>query len=301
MKRCSNEVFKSVYTHASVTHGWKASLNNCIYDQIVHPWTNRSPMIKLFNSDQTVHSWPGAKRPGPKCQGAKRPGPKCQGAKCPGPKRQERNVQVQNVQGRNFLVRNVMFRNVREWNVQVQKVRGRNVLVQNVRGWSVQVQNIKTSRSKMSGEKRPRPKRQGIETSRSKMSGGESCWSKMSGAKRPCPNVRVRNVQVQNINGAKRPGPKRQWGETSQSKMWGGEGFNWFRWYHTRCDNRHRILSRWFQLDYWFFELANQTQLYINFEYQKINNHCFSSKSIFFFLTFWKHYYKINQLWNNPK
>ena len=26
--------------------------------------------------------------------------------------------------------------------------------------------------------------------------------------------------------------------------------FNWFRCYHTRCDNRHRILSRWFQLDY---------------------------------------------------
>ena len=25
---------------------------------------------------------------------------------------------------------------------------------------------------------------------------------------------------------------------------------NWFRCYHTRCDNRHRILSRWFQLDY---------------------------------------------------
>ena len=60
--------------------------------------------------------------------------------------------------------------------------------------------------------------------------------------------------------------------------------FNWFRCYHTRCDNRHRILSRWFQLDYWFFELANQTQRYINFEYRKINNHCFSSKSIFYFL-----------------
>ena len=44
---------------------------------------------------------------------------------------------------------------------------------------------------------------------------------------------------------------------------------NWFRCYHTRCDNRHRILSRWFQLDYWFFELANQTQRYINFEYRK--------------------------------
>ena len=25
---------------------------------------------------------------------------------------------------------------------------------------------------------------------------------------------------------------------------------NWFRCYHTQCDNRHRILSRWFQLDY---------------------------------------------------
>ena len=62
---------------------------------------------------------------------------------------------------------------------------------------------------------------------------------------------------------------------------------NWFRCYHTRCDNRHRILSRWFQLDYWFFGLANQTQRYINFEYRKINNHCFSSKSIFnFFLPF---------------
>ena len=59
--------------------------------------------------------------------------------------------------------------------------------------------------------------------------------------------------------------------------------FNWFRCYHTRCDNRHRILSRWFQLDYWFFELANQTQRYINFEYRKINNHCFSSKWIFYF------------------
>ena len=36
-----------------------------------------------------------------------------------------------------------------------------------------------------------------------------------------------------------------------------------------------------------FFDLANQTQRYINFEYRKINNHCFSSKSIFdFFLTF---------------
>ena len=45
---------------------------------------------------------------------------------------------------------------------------------------------------------------------------------------------------------------------------------NLFRCYHTRCDNRHRILSRWFQLDYWF-------------EYRKINNHCLSSKSIFYF------------------
>ena len=36
-----------------------------------------------------------------------------------------------------------------------------------------------------------------------------------------------------------------------------------------------------------FFDLANQTQRYINFEYWKINNHCFLSKSIFdFFLTF---------------
>ena len=62
---------------------------------------------------------------------------------------------------------------------------------------------------------------------------------------------------------------------------------NWFRCYHTRCDNRHRILSRWFQLDYWFFELANQTQRYINFVYRKINSRCCSSKSIFhFFLTF---------------
>ena len=25
---------------------------------------------------------------------------------------------------------------------------------------------------------------------------------------------------------------------------------NWFRCYHARCDNRHRVLSRWFQLDY---------------------------------------------------
>ena len=32
-----------------------------------------------------------------------------------------------------------------------------------------------------------------------------------------------------------------------------------------------------------FFELANQTQRYINCEYRKINNHCFSSKSIFYF------------------
>ena len=56
--RCSNEVFKSVHTHASVTHGWKASWNNSIYDQIVHLWTNRSSMIKPFISDQTVHSWP---------------------------------------------------------------------------------------------------------------------------------------------------------------------------------------------------------------------------------------------------
>ena len=28
------------------------------------------------------------------------------------------------------------------------------------------------------------------------------------------------------------------------------ERVNWFRCYHTSCDNRHRILSRWFQLDY---------------------------------------------------
>ena len=28
---------------------------------------------------------------------------------------------------------------------------------------------------------------------------------------------------------------------------------------------------------------ANQTQRYINFEYRKINNHCFSLKSIFYF------------------
>ena len=27
-------------------------------------------------------------------------------------------------------------------------------------------------------------------------------------------------------------------------------GVNWFRCYQTRCDNKHRILSRWFQLDY---------------------------------------------------
>ena len=32
-----------------------------------------------------------------------------------------------------------------------------------------------------------------------------------------------------------------------------------------------------------FFELANQTQRYINFEYRKINNHCFSLKSLFYF------------------
>ena len=31
---------------------------------------------------------------------------------------------------------------------------------------------------------------------------------------------------------------------------------NWFRCYHTRCDNRHRILSRWFQLDYYFFLIS---------------------------------------------
>ena len=31
-----------------------------------------------------------------------------------------------------------------------------------------------------------------------------------------------------------------------------------------------------------FFELASQTRRYINFEYRKINNHCFSSKSIFY-------------------
>ena len=61
------------------------------------------------------------------------------------------------------------------------------------------------------------------------------------------------------------------------------QNIDWFRCYHTRCDNRHRILSRWFQLDYWFFELTKQTQRYINFEYRKINNHCFSLKSIFYF------------------
>ena len=93
-------------------------------------------------------------------------------------------------------------------------------------------------------------------------------------------------------------------GETT--KVWGTKRLrvkiNWFRCYHTRCDNRHRILSRWFQLDYWFFELANQTQRYIKFEYRKINNHCFSLKiNILFFLTFWKQYYKINQIWNNLK
>ena len=59
--------------------------------------------------------------------------------------------------------------------------------------------------------------------------------------------------------------------------------FNWFGYYHTRCDNRHTILSRWFQLDYWFFELANQIQRYLNFEYRKINSHCFSLKSRFYF------------------
>ena len=35
--RYSNEVFKSVYAHAPVAHGWKASLNNSICDQIDHP------------------------------------------------------------------------------------------------------------------------------------------------------------------------------------------------------------------------------------------------------------------------
>ena len=92
--------------------------------------------------------------------------------------------------------------------------------------------------------------------------------------------------------------------KSSEMSGWTRIQFNWFRCYHTWCDNRHRILSRWFQLDYWFFELANQTQRYINFEYRKINNHCFSLKSIhciLFFLTFWKQHYKINQLWNNPK
>ena len=33
-----------------------------------------------------------------------------------------------------------------------------------------------------------------------------------------------------------------------------------------------------------FFELANQKQRYINFEYRKINNHCFPSKSTFYFV-----------------
>ena len=37
----------------------------------------------------------------------------------------------------------------------------------------------------------------------------------------------------------------------------------------------------WIIVFFFFFELANQTQLYINFEYRKINNHYFSSKSIF--------------------
>ena len=32
--------------------------------------------------------------------------------------------------------------------------------------------------------------------------------------------------------------------------------FNRFRCYHTRCDNRHRLLSCWFQLDYWFFWIS---------------------------------------------
>ena len=67
------------------------------------------------------------------------------------------------------------------------------------------------------------------------------------------------------------------------SRIKKGSSVNWFHCYHTRCDNRHRILSHWFQLDYWFFELANQTQRYINFEYRKINSRCFSSKSIFYF------------------
>ena len=75
--------------------------------------------------------------------------------------------------------------------------------------------------------------------------------------------------------------------------IWPNKTINWFRCYHTRGNNRHRILSYWFQLDVWFFELANQTQRYINFEYRKINNHCFSSKSIFyFFLPFKKNIIK---------
>ena len=31
---------------------------------------------------------------------------------------------------------------------------------------------------------------------------------------------------------------------------------DWFRCYHTRCDNRHRIVSRWIQLDYCFFLIS---------------------------------------------
>ena len=93
-----------------------------------------------------------------------------------------------------------------------------------------------------------------------------------------------RNVYVGN--------PKWFGAETSYYQT-GILAFNWFRCYHTRCDNRHRILPRWFQFNnfffffFFFFLLANQTHLYINFEYRKINNHCFSSKSIFhFFLPF---------------
>ena len=117
-----------------------------------------------------------------------------------------------------------------------------------IRGRNVLVQHVR-------GAKRPGPKR--------------------PGAKRQCPKVPKRPGPKS--SGAKHPGPKSQEVKRPSPK------FNWFRCYHTRCDNRHRILSRWFQLDYWFFELANQTQRYINFEYRKINNHCFSLKSIFYF------------------
>ena len=71
---------------------------------------------------------------------------------------------------------------------------------------------------------------------------------------------------------------------------------------HTRCDNRHRILSCWFWTGLLIFWISQSDTALHKFWISENKQLMFFIKiNILFFLIFWKQYYKINQLWNNPK